>query len=87
MRGAQFSLGDNLGRLPTQRGVRVDTRVTAGCDQFEEFPAGGFLGQTLGQSVDLGNVDCRSKASASSSVISSFSQIIDCIWVSSKNEV
>ena len=57
MRRLSLRLGNDLGRMTTQGGIRIDARVTAGGDQFEETAAGGFFGESFRLSVHGGDVD------------------------------
>lgn len=42
--------------MATQGRIRIDARVTAGGDQFEQTTAGGFFGEALGLRFDAGYV-------------------------------
>ena len=51
-----LGFGDDLGRVASQRGIRIDAGVTAGGDEFEETAAGRFFGEALGLGLDAGDL-------------------------------
>jgi indole-3-glycerol phosphate synthase len=51
-----LGFGDYLGRVTSQRGIRVDACVATGGDEFEETAAGRFFGETLSLGVHPGDV-------------------------------